>query len=120
MISVIYLSLKDLDPKNLEAQVLTLKETSIKIHELNLDDGIYLIRVLHFSLNTLIDFSKSKDYQLLYFARNKKFIGAGYAINNADGDFLIQTQAKWAMIVPFEISWHQDLLNKIEKLKFAS
>lgn len=120
MISVIQLSLKDLEPKILEAQILTLKETSIKIHELNLDDGIYLIQVLHFSLNTLIDFSKSKDYQLLYFERNKKFIGAGYAINNAVGDFLIQTQAKWVMIVPFETSWHHDLLNKIEKLKFTS
>ena len=117
MKSLIQLSLKELEPKTLETFVLSSIETSIKIHELILDDGIYLIQILHSSLNTLIDFSKSKDYQLLYFEGNKDFIGASYAVNRADGNFLIQTQSKWVMIIPFKSSFHNDIINKIEKIK---
>jgi len=120
MKSLIQLSLKELEPKTLETLILPIKETSIKIHELILDDGIHLIQVLHSGLNTLIDFSESKDCQLLYFEGNKNFIGASYAINKTIGNFLIQTQAKWILIIPFETSLQTDLIHKIEKLKLVS
>jgi len=119
MTSLIQLSLKELEPKTLETLILPVKETSIKIHELILDDGIYLIQVLHASLNTLIDFSKSKDYQLLYFESNKNFIGASYTINSVAGNFLIQTQSKWVIIIPFEKWLPNDVINKIEKIKLT-
>ncbi len=53
-------------PKKLDASLLVLKETNIKINELNLGDGTHLIHFMHSNLNTIIDFSKSRDYQILY------------------------------------------------------
>lgn len=116
MTSLIQLYLKKLEPRTLEVTTLPLKETSIKIHELIMDDGIHLIDILHSSLNTLLDFTDSKDYQLLFFESNKFFIGASYAINKADGNFFIQTTSKWVMIIPLESSLNYDVINKIEKI----
>lgn len=101
--------------KELETLILPLDQTSVKIHELILDDGNHLIQVLHSKLNTLFDFSESRDYQLLYFDKNKNFIGASYAINRVDGNFFIQNQAKWVMLIPFETSLPKELISVIKK-----
>lgn len=118
MKSLIQLSFKDLEPTELEASVLSLAETTIKIHELKLGYGIHLFQIMHLSLNTLFDFSKFRDYQLLYFDSNKKFTGASFAISRAQGDFLIQTQSKCVILIPFETALHNELINKLEKFNY--
>lgn len=100
-------------PKKLDASLLVLKETNIKINELKLGDESHLIHFMHSSLNTLIDFSKSRDYQILYYNDDKRFMGAAYAVNNSNGNFLIQTQAKWVVLIPFENKLKNDALNKL-------
>jgi len=115
MKSIIELYFKELEPKKLESFLLPLKETTVKIHELKLGDGNHLFQIMQSTLNTLFDFSKSRDYQILYFDNNKKFISASYAINRANGNFLVQTQSKWVMLIPFKTSLNNGLINKIEK-----
>jgi CRISPR/Cas system endoribonuclease Cas6 (RAMP superfamily) len=115
MKSIIHLFLKELEPKKLELFFLSLEETTVKIHELKLGDGNHLFQIIHSSLNTLFDFSKSRDYQILHFDNDKKYIGTSYAINRADGNFLVQIQSKWLMLIPFETSLKIGLINKIEK-----
>jgi hypothetical protein len=115
MKSSIHLFLKEQEPKKLELFLLSLEETTVKIHELKLGDGNHLFQIMHSTLNTLFDFSKSKDYQILHFDNNKKFIGVSYAINKVQGDFLVQTQSKWIILIPFETSLQKVLINDIEK-----
>lgn len=117
MKSIIQFSFKELEPKKQESLLLPLEETTVKIHELKLGDGNHLFQIMHSTLNTLFDFSKSRDYQILYFDNNKNFIGASYAINRVNGNFLVQTQSKWVMTIPFESSLHNDVINKIEKIE---
>ena len=93
MKSIIQFSFKELEPKKQESLLLPLEETTVKIHELKLGDGNHLFQIMHSTLNTLFDFSKSRDYQILYFDNNKNFIGASYAINRVNGNFLVQTHS---------------------------
>jgi hypothetical protein len=89
MKTVIQFNFKTLELRQLETLTLPVKGTSIKIGVLILDDRSYLIQVLHTNLNTLLNFSKSKDYQLIYLDAHKNFLGASYVLNNLHGDFFI-------------------------------
>tara|TARA_R110000737_G_scaffold336727_1_gene356402 strand:- start:13675 stop:14325 length:651 start_codon:yes stop_codon:yes gene_type:complete len=97
--------------ERLESSYLTLEETNIKIHELKLGKGNHLIKIMHSNVNTLFDFSKSRDYQILYFDSKNVFVGASYAINSGHGNFLIQTEAKWVLLIPIENKLNNSLLN---------
>ena len=112
---IIQLFFEQLEPKKLESFFLSLEETTVKIHELTLGDGNHLFQIMHSSLNTLFDFSRSRDYQILHFDNNKKYIGTSYAINRADGNYLVQTQSKWLLLIPFETSLKNGLIEEIEK-----
>lgn len=97
----------------LDAILLPFEETTIKIHELKLADNSYLFQITHSNLNTLFDFSKSKDYQILHFDTNKSFIGVSYALNRAEGPFIVQTQSKWLLLIPFEHALDPQVINRI-------
>ncbi|WP_299399184.1 hypothetical protein [uncultured Gelidibacter sp.] len=117
MTTSIQLFSKDLELKTLETVLLPITETSIKIHDLIVDDGMYLIRVWHSNLNTLVDFSKSKSYQLINFDDDKNFTGASYATTNAKGNFILQTQSKWILIIPLEKRLDQDVMSSISNFE---
>ncbi len=114
---IAHFSLRDLEPIELESILLPSAETNVKIKELKLGDENHLIQIRTSSLNTLFDFSKSSDYQVLYFDHHKSFIAASYAINNEQGNFLVETQAKWVMLIPIESSLDNAVINKIERLE---
>jgi hypothetical protein len=119
MKTTIQLSLREQQAKKLEASILSIQETSIQLHALPFGEGIHLLHIAHSGLNTLIDFSRSKDYQILYFDMKKKFTGATYAIHETSGDFMIQTQAKWVMLVPVKHSFKTSLLNILKKFSLS-
>ena len=115
MKSVIKLSFKELEPKKIDSSLIVLEATGVIVHDLKLGDGIHLFQIVHTNLNTLFHFSKYRDYQVLYFNEDKEFYGATYVINGG-GDYLIQTTAKWVMLIPVEMKVNADLLNKLEKI----
>ncbi|WP_066219503.1 hypothetical protein [Formosa haliotis] len=96
-----------------------LEDTIIKIHELRLAEGYHLFYKSHYTLNTLFDFSQSKDYQILYFDTDKNFTGTTYVINKNRSDFLVQTQAKWVLLIPINEAISNNKLNKISTLHIA-
>ena len=113
MKSIIKLSFKELEPKKLESFLIVLEGTAVIIRDSKLDDENHLFQIVHSNLNTLFHFSRFRDYQILYFNKEKDFFGASYAINRG-GDYLIQTRAKWVMLIPIEAKLNTDLLNKLE------
>ena len=115
MKSVIKLSFKELEPKKIDSSLIVIEGTGVIVHELKLGDGNQLFQIVHTNLNTLFHFSKYRDYQVLYFNKDKEFYGATYVINRG-GDYLIQTTAKWVMLIPIETKLNTDLLNKLEKI----
>ena len=117
MKSIIKLSFKGLEPKKIDSSLIVLEETGVIVivNDLKLGDGNHLFQIVHTNLNTLFHFSKYRDYQVLYFNKDKEFYGATYVINRG-GDYLIQTTAKWVMLIPIETKLNTDLLNKLEKI----
>ena len=115
MKSIIKLSFKELEPKKLESFLAVLEGTAVIIRDLKSVDENHLFQIVHSKLNTLFHFSGCRDYQILYLKKDKEFVGATYAINRG-GDYLIQTTAKWVMLIPIEAKLNTDLLNKIGKI----
>ncbi len=113
----IQFSLTEQDPITLEVSRFYLKETSIRIHELVSENETCLLQTSQYNLNTLLDFSKSKPYQIIYFNYDKTLSGVSYAINKSKGSFVIQTQAKWVLLIPKESCFSNALINKIERFE---
>ncbi len=108
MKSIIKLSFKELEPQELESFLIVLEGTAVVIRHMELSDENHLFQIAHSKLNTLLYFSIYRDYQILYFNKDKEFFGASYAINRG-GDYLIQTRAKWVMLIPIEAKLNTDL-----------
>ena len=49
----------------------------------------------------MIDFTQTKDYQVLYLNKNLEIVGGSYAINN-DFGFILQTQEKIILLVEMQ------------------
>ncbi len=109
----IHLNFSNLEQKEIQASLQSLEDNTIKIHELNLNEGNQLLELEQSRLNTLFDFSKSRDYQILYFDGNKNITGVSCATNTVKGDFLLQTQSKWVLLIPFKDSLENEIINKI-------
>jgi hypothetical protein len=114
MKSVIKLSFKELEPKKIDSFLTVLERAGVIFDELKLGDGNHLLQIVHSSLNTLFYFSGSRDYQILYFNKDKEFVGATYVIDRG-GSYTIQTRCKCVLLIPIETKLNTDLLNKLEK-----
>lgn len=115
----IQISLKEECPIEKKLSIYWVSDTTIKINELALDYGNQLLNVNHSHINTFFDFSKSSNYQLLYFDNSRKFIGASYAIKRSNSSFIIQTQAKWVLLVPLEDALDSMTINTFRKFDFV-
>jgi hypothetical protein len=116
MKTIIKIHCKKLEPLTLHATVKIVKEPSIQINSTFLKEGINLLQFEHTSLNTLLDFSQSEDYQLLYFEADNSFTGASYAINNKRGSFSVQTVSNLLLLIPLESSLSKETINKIKEV----
>lgn len=115
MKSIIKIHCRKLEPLTLHATIKILKKPSIQINSSFLNEGINLLRFTHASLNTLLDFSQSEDYQLIYFDADNSFTGASYAINNKRGSFSVQTVSKLLLLIALDISFSREILNELKK-----
>ena len=55
------------------------------------------------SLTTIIDLSSITPYELWYFDEKQNFTGKAFALSNNSGSFLVQTQAKFVLVIHREI-----------------
>jgi len=62
-----------------------------------------LIEVSHHGLTTLIDLSGFKDCVVLQFGEDRYFTGATYCQNRNTGAFMIQSQARFIVLMPLPL-----------------
>lgn len=62
-----------------------------------------LIEVSHQGLTTLVDLSGFKDCVVLQFGEDRYFTGATYCRNRNTGAFMIQSQARYIVLMPLPL-----------------
>ncbi len=121
---LIQLISKEIEPISIDVSVKSTFENYIRIHEEVSNDSIYLIQINHSNLTTILDFTNSNDFQILYFEDSddlfdgcRIFNGVSYAVNKTLGNFLIQTQSKWILLIQLDKALKKETLNKLEKIQ---
>ncbi len=74
MKSVIKLSFKGLEPKKIDSSLIVLEGTGVIVNDLKLVDGNHLFQIVHTNLNTMFIFTGSRDYQILFFNKDKNLL----------------------------------------------
>ena len=101
----IQITLKDRTQIQFEAKVQTTADTFIKVHELHEGTSPLYLEIDHQQVNTLLELSKVSPFVLLYFNEKLDFTGASYSINNGNGSFGINTQAKKILFLNHPITF---------------
>jgi hypothetical protein len=101
----IQITLKDRTQIQFEAKVQTTADTFIKVHELQDGTSPLFLKIDHQQVNTLLELSKMSPFVLLYFNEKFVFTGASYSINNGNGSFGINTQAKKILFLNHPINF---------------
>lgn len=55
------------------------------------------------ALTTLLDLSNLNPYEIWYFNEKQNFTGKAFALSTSNGSFMVQTQAKFALVLHREI-----------------
>jgi len=84
----------------IDVSEITCKTNNIRICDLDLPDENTLIKIEHSGLTTLLDFTNSADFQVLYLTKENWIVGGSYAVNNQSG-FILQTQEKFILIMKY-------------------
>lgn len=74
------------------------EKRTLFINELILIENTVIINITHNELTTMLDFTHSSDFQVLYLDKNYYTVGVSFAINNEKG-FKLQTQEKNVLLV---------------------
>ena len=101
----IQITLKDQTQIQFEAKVQTSSDTCIKVHELKDGTSPLFLEINHHHINTLLELSEMSPFLLLYFNEKFDFTGASYSINNENGSFGINTQAKKILFLNHPINF---------------
>jgi hypothetical protein len=101
----IQITLKDQSQIQFDAKVQTSFDTFIKVHELQDGTSPLFLEITHHHINTLLELSKMSPFVLLYFNEKFDFTGASYSINNSNGSFGINTQAKKILFLNHPINF---------------
>ena len=83
---------------------------TLLINELSLVENTVIINITHNELTTMLDFTHSQDFQVLYLDKNYHTMGVSFAINNEKG-FKLQTQEKNVLLV--KLNHKSENLDKI-------
>ena len=78
----------------------TCKTNNIRVCDLDLSDVNTLIKIEHTGLTTMLDFTNSADFQVLYLTEDNWIVGGSYAVNNQSG-FILQTQEKHILLMKY-------------------
>lgn len=104
------LSCRSLDAETvfLSVPIIPVVQTTVNVVALVNDspEGCFL-QLPAITLTTLLDLSNLNPYELWYFDEKQKFTGKAFALSTGDGSFLVQTQAKFVLVVNREK--HSDL-----------
>jgi hypothetical protein len=97
---------------NLEVPVIEVAQNyfSALSQLVNSPDGFFL-KLPTNSLTSIIDLSSINSYELWYFDDEQNFTGKAFALSNNSGSFLVQTQAKFVLVIHREI--HSNLCKSI-------
>lgn len=89
--------------KNLEVILVKVEAKSLLLsNEIGTINQTVLLEVNNQSLTTLLDFTGVTPYEIWYFDENFLFQGKSYSMHQGTGAFLIQTTAKWILLVPIQ------------------
>ena len=101
----IQITLEDRTQVEFEVKVQTTSDTFIKVHELQDGTSPLYLQINHHHINTVLELSNMSPFVLLYFNEKFDFTGASYSINNGNGSFGINTQAKRILFLHHPINF---------------
>jgi hypothetical protein len=105
MKKTIKIEFKNQTTKSFEVLSLATNATNVVLRNYLEDNQPLFIEVGHTLLNTQLDASQVKSFNILYFNEESRFSGASYTDSNAHGDFSIITQSKKILIFPSGIDF---------------
>ena len=86
--------------KTLEILPILLEKDFIKVETIIEQNPIpFLLQLPAQNLVTLLDFTGITSYEIWYFDANKKFKGKGFSSSSRQGNFRIQSQAKYILLI---------------------
>lgn len=99
-----------------EVSVKKTTDTFLKVHELQENFLPVFLEIEHHQINTMLELTKVYPYVLLYFQEEAKtvFKGAAFNLNKNEQPFLITTQYKKILILPYPIVF---ALNKVSHIE---
>ena len=104
----IQITLKDRTQIQFEAKVETTSNNVVKVHELQGGTSPLFLEINHQQVNTLMELTEVSPFVLLYFDEKLNFSGASYSINNGNGSFGINTQARRILFLNHPINFKLD------------
>ena len=104
----IQITLKDRTQIQFEAKVQTISDTFIKVHELQDATLTLFLEIDHQKVITFLELTEVSPFVLLYFDEKLNFSGASYSINNGNGSFGINTQARRILFLNHPINFKLD------------
>ena len=79
--------------------LLSIMKTNCKLKDVTEELGTMLILISHKRVQNLLDVSGIENYLFLGFDENKKFMGTTFCDNVEDRNFIISTQARFAVFI---------------------
>lgn len=93
--------------KIFDAQHFIIHKTNVSLNDITFDKTHpVFLEIQHDQLNTILDWTNCKPYEIWYFNKNLEFTGKAFSIGEASGSFIIQTQAKYILL------WNTELNTK--------
>jgi hypothetical protein len=101
------LSLRSFDSETvaLSVPVIPVVQTTLNVAALVNDspEGC-LLQLPATTLTTLLDLTTLNPYELWYFNEKQNFTGKAFALSTSEGSFMVQTQAKFALVLHRQIN----------------
>ena len=98
--------------KTLEILPILLEKDFIKVETIIEQNPIpFLLQLPDQNLVTLLDFTGITSYEIWYFDEKKKFEGKGFSSSSRQGNFRIQTQAKYMLLMKLGSKASEQLKN---------
>jgi hypothetical protein len=100
------LSLRSIDSEtvSLSVPVIPVMQPTVSVADLvNASPEGCLLQLPATTLSTLLDLTTLNPYELWYFNEKQSFTGKAFALSTDEGSFMVQTQAKFALVLNREI-----------------
>ncbi|MGL2986408.1 hypothetical protein ACSVH5_02330 [Flavobacterium sp. RSSA_27] len=99
-----------LHTKNIEVVPIQSNANNIHLYEVMPQvDNPVLVHINNNQLTSFLDCTGVTPYEMWYFDQNLQFTGKAYSINQNNGRFQIQTQAKWVLLINLNTTLFNEL-----------